>query len=284
MNNSTAVDANLDNDSSPLDFLVPVSGGNELMNAVFLPEGLILRHSLHTRWTTRDMYPTLPNGVVFSIALPNTATPVEDFDSGVIFVTKGAEEYYNQVVSKEPTTVTMQHCAHYSKNGVCCYGNECQFVHVVHYTHKSRFDLDNSESDTDGASLGSSTTSDARKSNRGKRNKENPLSMLGGKSGKKSDSCNHSRTSSQGSGINTNVVPSPNGTPGTVFVPTGWPSQPNNNMGNVMPFNNNVQPFVNTGNPFVMMPTGTNPQMIFMPQQNPSQPPVYLMPFSYPNQ
>lgn len=149
------------------------------LNTFYFPLGLVLRHSLHSRWTSTKFYPTLPAGVLFKIALPNTPTPVDYYDSGVLLVTKGAQECYDQFMRNEPPMVTMQHCSHYSKNGICCFGEDCQFVHVLHYKPRERVDNEGSCSDADMGSSCTSSTAD-RRHNKGKRqgnSKETPLSI-----------------------------------------------------------------------------------------------------------
>ncbi|KAF8295548.1 putative zinc finger containing protein [Trypanosoma cruzi] len=98
------------------------------------PPNVLLWHSLHSRWTPPWAYPTLPRGATFRVAMPNNPNPVEEFDSGRIFVTKVVREHYERFLRNEPPTVALQHCANYSKNGVCCFGQNCQFVHVVSHT------------------------------------------------------------------------------------------------------------------------------------------------------
>ncbi|CAJ1024493.1 hypothetical protein, conserved [Leishmania lindenbergi] len=147
--------SNMEN-SNPLDSILGGSSAADGTASIYMPDQLILRHSLHTRWTSSNTYLTLPSGVEFRVALPNTPTPVEAYDSGLLFVTRGAQEYFSLCMRNEQPTVTMQHCAHYSKNGICCFGEHCQFVHVVHY--KARDRTDNSISDPDAVSMGSSTT------------------------------------------------------------------------------------------------------------------------------
>ncbi|CCW61938.1 unnamed protein product [Phytomonas sp. EM1] len=157
-------------ETTPLDTLaasgslVDVNGSTD--SVIYLPSSTILRHSLHSRWTSKKMYRTFDSGVLFKVALPNTPTPVDTYDSGELFITKGALEYYEQCVRKETTTVTMQHCAHYSKNGICCFGEDCQFVHVLHYNPRERVENgDSLNSDVDQGS----TASSERKTSRGKK-------------------------------------------------------------------------------------------------------------------
>ncbi|GET88483.1 hypothetical protein, conserved [Leishmania tarentolae] len=144
-------------DSNPLDSILGSGcAAAEGPACIYMPEKLILRHSLHTRWTSASTYPTLPSGVEFRVALPNTPNPVDVYDSSALFVTRGAQEYFMLCMRNEQPTVTMQHCAHYSKNGICCFGEDCQFVHVVHYKPRDR--AENSISDPDAGSMGSSIT------------------------------------------------------------------------------------------------------------------------------
>ncbi|ESL09318.1 hypothetical protein TRSC58_02962 [Trypanosoma rangeli SC58] len=98
------------------------------------PPNVLLWHALHSRWTPSWAYPVLPSGVTFRVAMPNNPKPVEKFDSGRLFVTKVVQEHYGRFLRNEPPAVALQHCANYSKNGVCCFGPNCQFVHVVSYT------------------------------------------------------------------------------------------------------------------------------------------------------
>ncbi|RNF14461.1 uncharacterized protein Tco025E_05831 [Trypanosoma conorhini] len=97
------------------------------------PSNVLLWHALHSRWTPSWAYPVLPSGVTFRVAMPNNPKPVEEFDSGRLFVTKVVQEHYGRLLRNEPPAVALQHCANYSKNGVCCFGPNCQFVHVVSY-------------------------------------------------------------------------------------------------------------------------------------------------------
>lgn len=144
-------------DSNPLDSILGNGGGAaDAAACIYMPDRLILRHSLHTRWTSVSTYPTFPTGVEFKLALPNTPNPVDTYDSSALFVTRGAQEYFTLCMRNEQPTVTMQHCAHYSKNGICCFGEDCQFVHVVHYKPRER--AENSISDPDAVSMGSSVT------------------------------------------------------------------------------------------------------------------------------
>ncbi|CCW66281.1 unnamed protein product [Phytomonas sp. Hart1] len=152
-------------ETTPLDTLAAsgslVEANGYSDSVIYLPSDTILQHSLHSRWTSKKMYRTFSSGVLFKVALPNTPTPVDTYDSGELFITKGALEYYEQCIHKETTSVTMQHCAHYSKNGICCFGEDCQFVHVLHYNPRERVENgDNSNSDADAGS----TVSSERKS------------------------------------------------------------------------------------------------------------------------
>lgn len=142
-----------------------------------IPENMVLRHSLHSRWTTREMYPTLPPGITFQIALPNTPNPVEDYDSGDLFITKGAKGYYDQKIKNKQCTLSMQHCAHLTKNGLCCIGEDCAFVHVVRQRQRENHLLSVSD---DVFCRGESTEySDSARSCKKKDNllKETPLSV-----------------------------------------------------------------------------------------------------------
>lgn len=142
-----------------------------------IPENVVLQYSLHSRWTTKKMCPTLPPGITFRLALPNTLTPVEECDSGEIFFTRGANEYYLQIKNKYKSSLTMQHCAHLMKNGMCCYGEDCAFVHVV--DHSSRHIRKLSASDEVFSKEESFSCSDSGRSfTQRKRNmlKETPLS------------------------------------------------------------------------------------------------------------
>lgn len=76
-----------------------------------MSDKLILCHPLHTRWTSVSMYPTLPTGVEFKVALPNMPNPVDTYDTSPLFVTRGAQEYFILSMRNEQPTVTMQHCA-----------------------------------------------------------------------------------------------------------------------------------------------------------------------------
>ncbi|KAG5505379.1 hypothetical protein GH5_03398 [Leishmania sp. Ghana 2012 LV757] len=147
---------NIVENTNPLDSIIGGGGGTDGIASFYMPDQLVLRHTLHTRWTSTKMYPTLPSGVEFRVALPNTPTPVDAYDSSLLFVTRGAQEYFNLCKRNEQPTVTMQHCAHYSKNGICCFGEDCQFVHVVHFKFRDR--ADNTASDVDALSMGSSGT------------------------------------------------------------------------------------------------------------------------------
>lgn len=89
--------------------------------------------AVHMRNAPEDAHPRLPPGVVYRLALPNMQSPSDDIPSEKVFVTKGAKDYYDQMISGETPTMNMQHCAHFSKNGMCCFGSDCQFVHVAQY-------------------------------------------------------------------------------------------------------------------------------------------------------
>lgn len=147
------------------------------ISPIKIPENMVLRHSLHSRWTTRGMYPTLPPGITFQIALPNTPTPVEDYDSGDLFITKGAKGYYEQKMKNKQCTLSMQHCAHFTKNGLCCIGEECAFVHVVRQRQRENHQL--SVSDDLFCRGESNEYSDSGRSSKRKDNlfKETPLSV-----------------------------------------------------------------------------------------------------------
>eukprot|EP00744_Colponema_vietnamica_P003017 GILI01004671.1.p1 GENE.GILI01004671.1~~GILI01004671.1.p1 ORF type:complete len:691 (-),score=106.39 GILI01004671.1:72-2144(-) len=105
-------------------------------------------------------YPTLPPGVVFQISLPNQHSACMAVSSNSIYLTNGSKIHYDLVVSTENhqrhldgglnstsmqinnrgkisrhrATTIMQHCAHYTKNGVCCLGADCQFVHMANFS------------------------------------------------------------------------------------------------------------------------------------------------------
>ena len=141
-------------------------------------------NTVHSRSAPRTAYPRLPTGVVFHLSLPNMQSPLDDVPSEVVFLTKGAKDYYDQVMRNESPHVNMQHCAHFSKNGMCCFGQECQFVHVSNYTDlhppagKSTFSTDDDDSATDSkSSRSSSSTSKQKMSKLKKGSKETPLSL-----------------------------------------------------------------------------------------------------------
>lgn len=148
-------------------------------SVIRMPDHCILKHSLHSRWTTKAMYPTLPSGVKFQVALPNTPTPVDEYDSGELFATKGAQEYYDHVVNNKVSTLSMQHCAHFTKNGICCFGEDCAFVHVVHQRQKDRADGSSSDVETISGTESSTTSESGRRVNKKKSgaSKETPLSI-----------------------------------------------------------------------------------------------------------
>lgn len=209
-------------DSSPLDTQAISLNLSDSTTVIYLPENLILRHSLHSRWTSRTMYPTLPSGITFRVALPNTPTPVDAYDSSELFVTKGAQEFYDQAVQEKPITVTMQHCAHYSKNGICCFGDDCQFVHVLHYKSRDRIgDVDASGSDVESSVCGSSGPSESgrRKGRRGGSAKETPLSLASSARGR-GESAASSRSASANPGT-PKAVASP-ATANPIYVPPTW--------------------------------------------------------------
>lgn len=146
--------------------------------AIKMPENVILQHSLHSRWTSKWMYRTLPPGVTFQIALPNTPTPVEEYDSGDIFYTRGANEYYEQIKKHHQSPLSMQHCAHLTKNGLCCFGEDCAFVHVVHQRHRDNhlmYVSDGSFCKGDSFVRNDSSNSSRKKGNN---TKETPLSIV----------------------------------------------------------------------------------------------------------
>ena len=79
----------------------------------------------------------------FDIALPNVYTlHMSAVPCSRIFITRGAvahlkmlqrraaAEGQQQQQPAEPNALIMQLCAHYSKNAMCCRGNECNFVHL----------------------------------------------------------------------------------------------------------------------------------------------------------
>ena len=280
-----------------------------------MPDHLILRHSLHTRWTSTKTYPTLPAGVEFRVALPNTPTPVDTYDSSVLFVTRGAQEYYNQCKRNEQPAVTMQHCAHYSKNGICCFGEDCQFVHVVHYKAHDR--AEGSLSDPEALSANSSSANSEcgrrRSARRGSgRARETPLNTS--VRGKKGDSQSSSRSSSSGRdpltphqkslGSTASTVP-PGVANNTVFVPSasGW--QPMNAASSGNPPPPPPPPPLGHGPVVYALPPppapritppdkvmqGLNGQCYIVPQasagtvppgsQNASNQPMYVMPMSF---
>ncbi|KAG5504898.1 hypothetical protein JKF63_04344 [Porcisia hertigi] len=225
-------------ETNPLDTIVCDGSSTENAASIYMPDQVILRHSLHTRWTSIKTYPTLPAGVEFRVALPNTPTPVDTYDSSLLFVTRGAQEYFNLCLRNEQPTVTMQHCAHYSKNGICCFGEDCQFVHVVHYKPRNR--PENAISDPEATSICScSTDSDFGKRRGGRRvsaaSRETPLSTQSVRR-KKRDSINSSNSTSSTydsssslhkmlKGPSSNSLSSPNN---CVFVPSSnaWPPLP----------------------------------------------------------
>ncbi|EPY36464.1 hypothetical protein STCU_00568 [Strigomonas culicis] len=290
--NITVPDKNAatNDDSSPLDALIPVSGAAaDPVNVIYVPEGLILQHSLHSRWTTKEMHRTLPAGVTFWVALPNTSTPIDSHESEDIFVTKGAEDYYNQMVRGEPSSVTMQHCAHYSKNGVCCYGEDCQFVHVVHYHHPNKADGDLSGSDTDVASLASSINVEPSKRKGKKANKETPLSVQAEKSAKKSErtpqkpspNAAHLQLFQQSAPHVPAMPPMQQMVPpqipqmmpnNTMFMPPGWQTTPQLNLPHGFDLSKNVMGMQPQGAQVpaggYMMMQGPNGEMFVLPQQN----------------
>ncbi|KAH9600534.1 hypothetical protein LSM04_006219 [Trypanosoma melophagium] len=89
------------------------------------PSNVLLSHTLYSRWTPVWAAATLPRGVTFHVALPNNPKPVEEYDSGWIFVTKVLRDHYERLLRNEPPVVTLQHCANFAKNGVCCFGPSC---------------------------------------------------------------------------------------------------------------------------------------------------------------
>lgn len=302
-------------DSNPLDSIVVGSGSAEAGACIYMPDHLILRHSLHTRWTSTKTYPTLPAGVEFRVALPNTPTPVDTYDSSVLFVTRGAQEYYNQCKRNEQPAVTMQHCAHYSKNGICCFGEDCQFVHVVHYKAHDR--AEGSLSDPEALSANSSSANSEcgrrRSARRGSgRARETPLNTS--VRGKKGDSQSSSRSSSSGRdpltphqkslGSTASTVP-PGVANNTVFVPSasGWQPMNAASSGNPPPppppphfgqeqmmYSMPAQPAPLITQPYMVM-QGLNGQCYIVPQasagtvppgsQNASNQPMYVMPMSF---
>ncbi|KPA85596.1 hypothetical protein ABB37_00007 [Leptomonas pyrrhocoris] len=302
-------------DSNPLESIVGGGGATDIGTCIYMPDGLILRHSLHTRWTSTKTYPTLPPGVEFRVALPNTPTPVDAYDSSVLFVTRGAQEYYNQCKRNEQPAVTMQHCAHYSKNGICCFGEDCQFVHVVHYKVHDR--AEGSFSDPEALSLCSSSANSEsgrrRSTRRGSvRTRETPLTTSG--RDKKGDSLSSSRSSSSshdpltphqrplGTSINNVQAGPPNK---TVFVPSasGWqpmnaapgslppPPPPPPHFGQEqMMYPMPAQPPQLMTQPYMVM-QGPNGQCYIVPQaspgvmpqamQNTTNQPMYVMPMPF---
>ncbi|ORC87866.1 uncharacterized protein TM35_000191100 [Trypanosoma theileri] len=124
------------------------------------PPNVLLSHTLHSRWTPVWAAATLPRGVTFRVALPNNPKPVEEYDSGWIFVTKVVRDHYERLLNNEPPLVTLQHCANFAKNGVCCFGPSCQFVHVVHYGDPCEMNtLEDTNSVSSGKSCGNSSPS-----------------------------------------------------------------------------------------------------------------------------
>lgn len=76
---------------NPLDSILGNgSGAADAAACIHMPDRLILRHSLHTRWTSVSTYPTFPAGIEFKLALPNTPNPADTYNSSALFVTRGA--------------------------------------------------------------------------------------------------------------------------------------------------------------------------------------------------
>lgn len=123
--------------------------------------------AVHMRNAPEDAHPRLPPGVVYRLALPNMQSPSDDIPSEKVFVTKGAKDYYDQVIVGETPTMNMQHCAHFSKNGMCCFGSDCQFVHVAQYRKICGInDTDSSGAESVGArGNGGGDRGDRRRSN-----------------------------------------------------------------------------------------------------------------------
>ncbi|KPI87578.1 hypothetical protein ABL78_3329 [Leptomonas seymouri] len=300
-------------DSNPLNSIVVGGSAPETATCIYMPDHLILRHSLHTRWTSTKTYPTLPVGVEFRVALPNTPTPVDAYDSNALFVTRGAQEYYNQCTRNEQPTVTMQHCAHYSKNGICCFGEDCQFVHVVHYKAHDR--AEGSFSDPEALSICTSSANSEcgrrRSARRGSgRTRETPLNTSS--RGKKNDSQSSSRSSSSGHdpltphqkslGASASSSVPAGVSSKTVFVPSasGWqpmtsnaanPPPPPPHFGQEqMMYSIPAQPAPLMAQPYMVM-QGPNGQCYIVPQtsagsmpqapQNAPNQPMYVMPMPF---
>jgi hypothetical protein len=145
----------------------------------------ITYNTVHSRSASAAAYPRLPPGITFRLSLPNTQSMLDDVASELVFVTKGSRDYYDQVMRNETPHVNMQHCAHFSKNGMCCFGLECQFVHVSNYAelhpvvrHQSSED-DSASNDASSKSSSRSSSSSGKKAAKGnkKSNKETPLSL-----------------------------------------------------------------------------------------------------------
>lgn len=170
-----------------------LSGSTTVLNLE--DEDEMICNAVHMRSAAEDAHPRLSSGVTFRLALPNMQSPIDEIPSECIFVTKGSREYYDQVIRGDVPTMNMQHCAHFSKNGMCCFGADCQFVHVAQYrartnhpggeTDSSAFDSgsERDENSRSQSSLSSrSSSSSSLKAPKSKRNsmstKETPLSLF----------------------------------------------------------------------------------------------------------
>eukprot|EP00796_Vickermania_ingenoplastis_P010241 gene10241-7180_t len=258
------------NDDASSSFESSVSSPGLDNTVVRMPDSHILRHSLHSRWTTKAMYTTLPPGVPFQVALPNTPTPVDEYDSGELFATKGAQEYYDHLVKNKLSTLSMQHCAHFTKNGICCFGEDCAFVHVVHQRQREK--IDGSSSDVDTMSGGESSTSSdlgRRMKKKGLLSKETPLSI---------DDARVANDLMNNNNISVMTNSSNVAGPSLHFNPTA--NLPHHMNGNPSPDGRWFQTFsqnAQLSNPFVMMPGGNTYLQPMPAMSNSSSQPVYVL-------
>lgn len=132
-------------------------------------------NDVHHRDVPQDTYATLPAGHHIPLSLPNMSHSSEPFPTERIFVTKGVQEYFDEMLVGQPT-MNMQHCAHFAKNGMCCFGPDCRFVHVANFSIEPQ-----SDSHSDSGSARSSSKSSYRSSSSGSgRGVERHGSGLGG--------------------------------------------------------------------------------------------------------
>lgn len=92
-------------------------------------------------------YEHLPTNVVVRVFQPNTGDGSEDYPGNDVLRTVGATQY-EEAFNNEggiPSSMKMQHCAHFQSKKLCRLGKGCRFLHVVSLALRTPAQMDDDD-------------------------------------------------------------------------------------------------------------------------------------------